>query len=499
MKAIPISPPDRAPVVSVDDEKLIPKANDATVSVTMDRFGTLYYAAVPLSGTLTGTGYVAPRGLEPLVNKMKPGLETIPDSFDDNAPLWLDSENPAPDYIVNLVGNSPSGEPLENGVVCGRNTTLLNSYYATLTIPGLEPNTTYLLYLVAQDKEEPYTLARQTLCYKFTTTPPDPLRIRISSGSNAATIGLTTDSMLRYVVVNQRMLTGRFLQQPFNLYADTSKNVPDAYMASSYTVLQAMTNPFSTDTNNYVRSVFDEYATEGAKKTFFGYLDRPDEGNGFEAGSVVHQHPQSYTADPTILVRDENTSFNDRLNPPLTPFMLIVTAQSPDGDYAFRATGPYTRVTTSALTAHVTLDEPTAENPNYVLSVSFNTAPRYTFGYGEDDIHSIDSCLISTEHTGSNSLSPNGFVSIGFVTDGRRNVDLVSPAPGNHEVAVGRTLEFEISPYVNSAYLPFGEGLCNDKGDFVMSQDGQTISALVINVKKGESGMLELQDLPYGW
>ena len=114
-----------------------------------------------------------------------------------------------PEYVVN------AEEYVQNALTTkfgDTGDTLKRVRGTQLDIQGLIPNRTYLLYLATTNTAG--TMCDQVLCYKFTTTPPDPPVITIDpSGTTGATFTVTPSSTLSFVLVSEYLLQPRQQQR----------------------------------------------------------------------------------------------------------------------------------------------------------------------------------------------------------------------------------------------------------------------------------------------
>lgn len=259
----------RAPEVEVSPDGFYPSSTnsrDIQVNVWLKPMGDIWYLAVPLTNT-GGSGLPEtihysvnnPLG-DPKVNGQKPSLDDIPGS---GLPLLLDSDAPLTSEVTSRISEYMNLNNAPDFTDYGR---IAKQSSAQLTLKGLEADRTYLLYLVTQDAEAPFTIATQVACYKFTTNPPTPPKIHIfpsiASGVPQADLEVDTESrMVRYFLVQTKQL------EEHPLFNSTFEG------STGQTVLQALTTSYDPGyERDFYETVFDHYASDAAKRKLAEFL-----------------------------------------------------------------------------------------------------------------------------------------------------------------------------------------------------------------------------------
>ncbi len=316
-----------------------------TVNVWLRPMGNLWYIAVPLASSSgsdlpTGTGYTVNHLLgDPAVNGQKPSLDDIPDS---GLPLLLDSGAPVTSDVTSTIteymnlNNAP--EHTAYGKVTSRSS-------AQLTLEDLYPNRTYLLYLVTQDVDIPYTPATQVACYKFTTGQLQAPKIRIETTSTTtATLQVDKDSdRVKY------LLARTFQLEELPEFARTfggSLLAPGVTLPSGYegiSVLEAMAQSDPSERGTYRWTIFDRYASDQAKSDY-AQLILSYSNDRFEPPAIIPDEPfelKQYVEYPIEINEMQTTS----------EFTMIAvatvednTGETPVALYGFRASTAF-RVT----------------------------------------------------------------------------------------------------------------------------------------------------------
>lgn len=469
-----IDPPDEAPIITVGYQGITTRATYATINFGLSRLGTVYAAAIPLEGVPPtappiGTDYTMHEEL-PLRkdNKQKPDLKDVPDSLTSPVkPLELDSAAPVPLNIIQQRGFVSNTTRFAN--------TTDPKLRDTLRIDNLASETTYLVYLVAMNEDG--TPSRNALCFKLTTTPPDPPKMDISGIGNSVDIKVKPSSQLRYVLVNHRELANTLFNQPFQTgapFVDTSRGpLPSAYTGT--TVLDAMMYSMPNDDpddvgTNYRNSLFDLYATVSAKQACWEALGNPQSTTNFPAESVDMETL------PAHANRVLNGTGSINMEPYMKnqiPYVLIVGAKPSDSDnYAFQASGDYIMSITdelSAICAYSPEDPNNPGGPGY-LNIIFNQEPTYSPSGNLADPPKIDSCG-GNQNGHPTTITPvDGFVNLGSLSVPIGAV-LEHPVPNTHKISIGTVLRYRVDR-PNLLLLTFQPGLANSGGVPVKNQNG---------------------------
>lgn len=484
---IAIDPSDKAPTVSVPYQGIVVGDIAATVHLNVDRNGTVYYFAIPLNNVNaanpTGANYTMFETY-PAVDGQKPDLKDIPTSWEDPAlPLvWLDSNAPVPDDVVQGKVQSLTTKYGDTG------NSLLSSYGTTVQIQGLSPSTTYLLYLVSTDTNG--TPAKQTLCYKFSTTPPNPPKVQVTSyGNNRAEITVDKPANIYYILVrSQQLRSGAFSTQFItgSGLVDSSKGtLPSTYLnGGSHTVLDAMLHSVTDSAGNFLGSVFDLYATQTAKDTFFQILNDPNDEFQLELpvmrgrGTLIQS-----TTNPFTLT---GMNGSDR-------YTLIVAARGQNStSTGFTASREYFNLVSEYLyviSATPSANENGDTSPNFrgTVSVVFSSSLYFlpeeaTTG----SAYPVDSCArVSSQHVGAGGYDDcnlaDGYVSIGSIMSSGQ-FSLTQPPQDQHRQSVTNQLTFTSSGNTtNGASISFiagqyGGGLCGSNSSVRTSNRTLTLT-----------------------
>lgn len=462
---IRISPADKAPVVSVPYLGITAGPTVATVHVNLeDGNGIVYYFAIPLSDMQggknpTGTQYIMDETY-PAVNGNRPSLDDIPTATVINEPaMWLDSDAPVPDDVVQNRRNSPLTTASGN---TGSDLLDPQNRGTVLTISNLEPQTTYLLYLVSTN--ETGMTADQARCYQFTTTPPYPPAVTIQpSGSARAEIMVSDPSNLYYILVHSTMLPDSSFGVTFSNCAEGS--LPDRY--ANITVLDAMLQS-TTDDQGRTVSVFDRYATKTAKDTYYEIIKDPNDEFRAEfpvmrgTGELIQS-----TTRPFALTGMQGTN----------RYTLLAVAKLQNTDdsdtlFGFRASREYQNQNADYLqllsTPSLTPNSVTGTAGNTVYSgklrITFSDDLYYFPPRGQESVpYQVDTCpYLDGNHTGSNNVG-DGYVNIGSITSMGYEFELTSPET-THPTAARRQLEYTVTRATDGAQITFNAGLCGANG-----------------------------------
>lgn len=487
-----IDPPDEAPIITVGYQGISTRANYATINFGLSRLGRVYAVAIPLDNVTmdannrpTGTSYTMHEE-EPILRDGggKPSLEKVGDSLTSPVPhVYLASTAPVPLNIVQQRGFVSNTTRFAN--------TADMSTRDTLRIEGLASETTYLVYLVATNEDG--TPSKNALCFKLTTTPPDPPKMDISGNGNSIDIKVKPASQLRYVLVNHRELTGTLFNQPFLTgapFVDTSRGpLPSAYTGK--TVLDAMMYPMPNDDpddvgTNYRNSLFDLYATVAAKQRIWDALGDPESNANFPSESVV------LSTLPQHANKELNGTGNINMDPYMKnqiPYVLIVGAKPSDSDnYAFQASGDYIKSVTADLQVTNCLFTPSNYDNPYgpgQLTVIFNQSPTFSPSGVLDNPPRIDTC--KDGNSGHNGPDPtDGYVAIGSICVST-GVNLVTPTPNKHGTPIQTTLTYEVPLGLSFVQIVFNPGLANSGGVAVKDDKGSNKGLIIVakNVNEG--------------
>ena len=466
---ITIDPPDKAPVVSVQAEGIILGSERIQVHVNVNNFGTVYYMAIPLEGVdndnLTGNSYTM-REEYPGIDAAgtKPRLEIIPTSYDANEPLWLHPDHPMVEYVVN------AEEYIQNALTTkygDTGDTLKRIRGATLDIQGLIPNRTYLLYLATTNTAG--TMCDQVLCYKFTTTPPDPPVITIDpSGTTGATITVDPSSTVSFVLVRNTYFnpgSSNVFNRPFTGgFLDPTNPLPSGW---SGTVLDAMLQTYPGSDN----SIFDKCASSSAKRSYAEYISVNPNEIFLEYG---------YWGRNNIPARNSTglIGFSDHMSG--TNYYTVIAMATADNSTitGFRASQSYYNTQSTVLRVNSCLLDPvnTSNNPTQTytgtLELTFSDSLHYRVRVGSQETGKpVDTCQEPHGlHLASNNrLGSNDCVNIGYVMSPSMRIELIDPAMNTtnnraHGAVVGPKLTFQLSNAGAGANIAFRTDICASNG-----------------------------------
>lgn len=480
-----IDPPDEAPIITVGYQGITTRATYATINFGLSRLGTVYAAAIPLDNVAmdpdtnrpTGTTYTMheeePKLLE---GGGKPDLGDVGDSLTSPVPhIKLDGTAPVPLNIIQQRGFVSNTTRFAN--------TTDAKLRDTLRIDNLSSETTYLVYLVAMNEDG--TPSRNALCFKLTTTPPDPPKMDISGIGNSVDIKVKPSSQLRYVLVNHRELANTLFNQPFRegaAFVDTTRGpLPSSYTGT--TVLDAMMYSMPNDDpddvgTNYRNSLFDLYATVSAKQACWEALGNPQSTTNFPAESVVMETLPTHAN--KVLNGTGNIDMSRYMKNQI-PYVLIVGAKPSDSDnYAFQASGDYIMSITDELKILDCVFSPdNADNPlgSGSMTIIFNQAPTFSPSGALDDPPRIDTC--ERNQNGHTSDAPvGGFVNLGSICQVIGGAVLTDPSPNVHQSGIRTSLTYRI-PTPSITRFIFDAGLANAGGVPVKNQNGSSTPLVI--------------------
>lgn len=464
---ITIDPPDKAPVVSVQAEGIILGSERVQVHVNVNNFGTVYWMAIPLENVnndnLTGRNYTM-REEYPGIDAAgtKPLLETIPTSYDANAPLWLHPDHPMPEYVVN------AEEYIQNALTTkygDTGDTLKRIRGTQLDIQGLIPNRTYLLYLATTNTTG--TMCDQVLCYKFTTTPPDPPVITIDpSGTTGATFTVEPSSTLSFVLVRNTYFnpgSSNVFNRPFTgSYLDPTNPLPAGW---SGTILDAMLQTYPGSDN----SIFDKCASTNTKRTYASYISVNPNEIFLEYG---------YWGRNNLPARNSTGLINFSEHMSGTNYYTVIAVATADNSTitGFRASQSYYNTHSTVLKVQSCLLNPvnTSANPAQTytgtLELTFSDDLHYRVRVGSQETGKpVDTCQEAHGmHVSSNHLGSNDHVNIGHIMHPSMGIELTKPPINTnntiHGSTVGPKLTFRLVNAGSGANISFRADICGANG-----------------------------------
>lgn len=449
-------PTDSPPTITLSYHPILIGSSKIRFDAYSNMAGTVYAMAIPVEIENNDPGYRLRLDGEqflPKLDDVQLTLEEIPDAGKRvSGGTMLQQGFPDTQNIYRNYNNYAG-----SGVRWGTATYSEAEKTETINITGLDPKTTYILYLVGRESING-AITKSALCYQFTTAPALPARIGASTNDNLLTINVDPTSQLRYIFVEKDALdafTESIFLDELSKYIDPDK----AYIANGFdtsmTVLKAMQTPASdsrntldyADTNSTLRnSLFDLCATKEAKQTFFAAINNSGSDNNFPRNpySSVKDPQSRLSANSSIL--SDNTALTG-LDAGVTYYLLVValpggTGGDPDA-YGFYA-DLYTNGTRDPFKVIM------ATYRNNTLTIGFNDEAWCNYGGGR---YQIDGCRVVASHdkhsTNADELTfgpSDGYVSIyALVLPSLAQADgynpewsLVSPTTG-HKISIGGT------------------------------------------------------------
>ena len=459
---------------------------DVTVNVSLSSSGNLYYIAVPLSGTLSGSQYILGDGLSdlggPTVGAVKPNLDDIP-SYGNGLALDAPEANSFMDLIEYYINYGNDGLNTHFGKVSNRRT-------ASLEFEDLTANRTYLLFLLSQDAAPPFPAASRVVCYQFTTEQLKAPKIRIeTTATTRATLQVDMDSdQVKYILARTYQLQGesRFARTFSGDLLAPGASLPIQFNGIS--VLEAMTQNDPDELSTYRRTLFDRYASDAAKRTYAEILLN-FQNSSFDPAAITPDDPfplKQYVEYPITIDELQTTS----------EFTMIAiamiednTGDEPSALYGFRAS-PAFRVTQDnslyVLTYSGTYDNQESLNPDNYFSgdITINFTDDLHWQVSQGNGIRIDACAGDQLHPEADDyISQTNRINYTHVFPLARTspVSLIDPAPLTsltaHGSLIGDYLTFHMNHASNNTQIVFRSSLCNSDGE-VKSGRGPLIVTL---------------------
>ncbi len=494
---IVISPPSKAPTIRVPYLGIDVGDEAASVMVQVDRYGTVYCMAVPLvsydtdtDGNPVGDDYVM-HDVYPEVSDSRPRLETIPTSQNKAGAvttMTLDSDAPEPRRVINKMSQAVTTRFADSG------SALLSTYGTTINIGSLTANTTYLLYLVSADENG--TPASNAICYKFTTTPPEPPKITIvPSGSTRTNIQVDKPATLDYILVRNQQIQGA--SNPFMAkftYDDTTPgatNLADKELPSNWsgTVLQAMRDAYY-EGDVFKGSIFDVCASTAAKQEYAGYIREPND---------VFVNPAP-AMNVTTTVQSQTGQFNLTGMEGQNYYTLVVVARGQNSTSdGFRAMWSYYNIQNDFLyLLSGSVDpESTSASPDVSytgpLTLTFSGNLHFNVRDGNEEKPTpVDSCWLThaLHITDGNNVS-DGHVNIGSIMfpSSYSAITMTNPTPETtgttHGSTVKQVLEFNVKNARPGTSITFTAGICGSNGAV---RNSTSDASLQVTLRKRTTG-----------
>lgn len=500
---ITISPPSQAPTINIPYLGINAGDETATIEVQIKGgHGTVYCMAVPLvrhsstDGYPTGSDYVM-NDTYPEVGDAHPSLETIPTSNREvlpgysvtleSEPMYLDRDAPTPSQVKNRSSQALTTRFADSG------TDLYTAYGTTINLENLSHSTTYILYLVSTDMDN--TLSERALCYKFTTSPPEPPVVQIASrGSNGAEITLSKINLqgnsvpingkVWILLVRSSALRSSDFYDDFHLgssLVDTTRGtLPSGYdsTTSTKTVLNAMQETVYDSRMNPIGSVFDLYATPYAKSKYYDIFSRPQ--SQFGTLDVAQQNWTQGT-----LVRGTTGTINLINMEGTNDYTLLVAATGQlSNSVGFTANEPY--YAAGGRNLYIMgqgLDPCNTDTYFGTFFIDFSNKPYFLPQDRKTTVpYPVDSCWVtgtSATHVGTGEYNvKDGYVPLNTtVASISNNIILIDPTPnGAHGEGCKTHLVFRATGVRSGSGITFFPGLCAASGDVRLNNQSLKIS-----------------------
>ena len=283
--AISIGDPDPFNYTIAPEEREGPKLDEgyplisngdtlANITVALDRVGTAYFMAVPLTptaadGKITQDNYSAPIGIalkEPTTSVELPEIEKVPKNGRDTKDKY---ENP----MLRLpAASTVATRTSEAGIVWAEREYPQKDLAGMVTLRGLVPDTTYLL-LIATKGVTRYS--QYVYCYTFTTSQVEAPKLELQANGSEALVRTDLDAEVRGLLIVDGSDTD--LRRPFSATEGTATtdnyaNVTGTATNGKYSILDALINSYGTG-NGIRNSVFDQYAEDSIKELIFSKIE----------------------------------------------------------------------------------------------------------------------------------------------------------------------------------------------------------------------------------
>ena len=529
---------DKIPPKFVDNYPVI-NAGDisATVDVMIDKPGYVYWVAVPLNNVQGVNSSIAAEGQEDKITSYQasvqptalglgkdwtankeegtivaplsgqPTYADIPDggpTATRKDPTDIDSlitnDNrfylaaPARDTVVALAKEGTNGA--RRGGVTER--LRANITGDTITIPDLQPDTFYLLYMVIANTSDDYEVHPEV--YRFTTKKAVRPSIDADIYGQDVKIKIynTPTANLDYILVLRGNEPTGF-DQPFADYvADADKN--NAAVVGK-TVLDAMETKV-TNGSNYEGTLFDQYATQDAKNEFADRIR-----NSRPSNTIVMQK-----SNVTFTQADNNVSTKNLVNctgmTGINNYTFIAVGKSPMGSGdAFRATHSVHLDDTTQPKVDVNFSSIEVLPSNFdengvildgLITLSF-TEPLWARPSADKAPIPVDNCAMgATGH----SAAANDYMGIGYMVTSSGAIQVVGD--DKHDATtVGATapistVQLKVQNVGNGFTINFRNTLCDADGNGA----GTTLSVKIIVTKTGSGDNVSYSasiDVPKEW
>ena len=400
---IPISMTDST-VPTITDELIIPSAESVTIDMFLSRAGTIYYAISDVDGngspiletTVNDNGTERPITADdvPVTGEHNP-IQYPP------VPDLIKPENTAI-YGGNLARVKAQGSFTYDGKVKG-----------TVTVPDLEPATTYYIYYVLRGER---TNLSEVYIYQFTTPETSAPKITdlTPEKDGTARVELDIASYLDYRVFNTADLVNIKKSTSEGTIGFTDAEKLSSFLReeakatfaqtpySNYSILQALLTPFdarnisgstypsinnSPDTSKTNYTVFDVYASPTAKREVYNLI-LSGRNSGF------------YTIDEVREIYDEH---NIRINMNQMPYKL-----EPENIFAGNNFHIFTMARSQS-------SDPI--NDDIATIFSFRAAENLSINDQDYPRVMFATCIAEPASTGTGNVLHKGTLTLGFSKD----------------------------------------------------------------------------------
>lgn len=501
----PVFQPDSYPQVEPGD-------TSAILRVTLDRDGSVFYAVAPVAsdGNRTGTSTNYNCAIKPLLTgTTSPTLDSIPEvnpeaedgDFYTGSPAYQDSHQGLPlsyPYVTDITG----GITNVPGVVSGSSKKdfpngMTGLMMQELLIDGLQPNTTYILYIVTQGKSPIYS--DNVLAYQFTTVEAMLPKINvIRNGNTKGTIEVDKTSRVSYALVPSDSLTengsGSAFVEEFSAangtangsWAAIKNSTTDTTYSKVDTVLDAMLTGYYIG-DVYQGSVFDIFATDNAKNTYASLIDQTSQAGDADIAMTAREQLITVTPPATNNTLPLNmTGMKDTQR-----YTLLVVGHTLNGSKnAFRASRQYyntmqTKLRVTDVTAGIATDEnQTPGAPvtgSGTLIIGFSDDLHYMFRDSTtDQRYPLDLCDAGAAgHTDPSNIGD--YKNIGSMLTiaaqgGGASISLDKKGQTGAHIPAGNTLTFNVTKVRPNSFVRLGLNLCGATHNM---RDGQTLTVYI--------------------
>lgn len=504
----PVFQPESYPQVEPGD-------TSAILRVTLDRDGSVFYAVAPVTSdanrTGTSTNYNCP--VKPLISATaSPALNQIPEvnptakagEAYTGSPAYQDT-HPGLALTYPYVTDLTSGIKNIPGVISGSSKEdfpngLTGLMMQELLISGLQPNTTYILYIVTQGKSPIYS--ESVLAYQFTTVEAMLPKINvIRNGNTRGTIEVDRSSRVSYALVPSDSLTengsGSSFVEDFSAangtangsWAAIKNSTTDTTYSDVDTVLDAMLTGYYIG-DVYQGSVFDVFATDTAKNTYAALIDQTSQAGDADIAMTAREQLISVIPPAATNTLPLNmTGMKDTQR-----YTLLVVGHTVNGSKnAFRASRQYyntaqTKLRVTDVTSGIATDEkqvstaPTTGSGTLVIGFSDDLYYMYRDNT-TDRRYPLDACKAGENgHTTANNVADEyknlgSMMTVSAPGGGAITLNTDNLGTGSvHKKPVGNTLTFDVTKVRPNSFVRIGLNLCGASHNM---RDGVTLTVYI--------------------